>query len=96
MGSVSWVQVLHEDAQLLVVHKPAGLVCHPTKGDAASSLIGRVRLHLGAESGVIHACHLRSINRFPNGGVVSNLKPLRSLRLSLRCLLHRCHLVATT
>jgi 23S rRNA pseudouridine1911/1915/1917 synthase len=49
MGPVSWVHVLQEDARLLVVHKPAGLVCHPTKGDAASSLIGRVRLHLGAE-----------------------------------------------
>jgi len=49
MTPVSWIQVIHEDAQLLVVHKPAGLVCHPTKGDAGSSLIGRVRMHLGAE-----------------------------------------------
>ncbi|MBI3876844.1 MAG: RluA family pseudouridine synthase [Verrucomicrobia bacterium] len=39
--------ILHEDADLLVVNKPADLVCHPTKGDARSSLIGRVRLHLG-------------------------------------------------
>jgi 23S rRNA pseudouridine1911/1915/1917 synthase len=43
--------VLHEDADLLVVNKPAGLVCHPTKGDAQSSLIGRVRLHLGHAEG---------------------------------------------
>lgn len=42
------LNILHEDAALLVVNKPAGLVCHPTKGDATSSLIGRVRLHLGA------------------------------------------------
>ncbi len=41
--------VLHEDVDLLVLHKPAGLVCHPTKGDAYSSLISRVRIHLGAE-----------------------------------------------
>lgn len=41
------LNILHEDADLLVVNKPAGLVCHPTKGDAWSSLIGRVRLHLG-------------------------------------------------
>ena len=40
-------EILHEDADLLVINKPAGLVCHPTKGDARSSLIGRVRLHLG-------------------------------------------------
>ncbi len=42
------IQVLHEDDTLLVLHKPAGLVCHPTKGDAYSSLVSRVRLHLGA------------------------------------------------
>jgi 23S rRNA pseudouridine1911/1915/1917 synthase len=28
------------------VNKPAGLVCHPTKTDERSSLIGRIRLHL--------------------------------------------------
>ncbi|MBE0544080.1 MAG: RluA family pseudouridine synthase [Verrucomicrobia bacterium] len=39
--------ILHEDGDLLVVNKPAGLVCHPTKGDERSSLIGRMRLHLG-------------------------------------------------
>ena len=33
---------------MLVVNKPADLVCHPTKGDEFSSLISRVRLHLGA------------------------------------------------
>lgn len=42
--------MLHEDAELLVLHKPAGLVCHPTKGDAWSSLVSRVRLHLGTEA----------------------------------------------
>jgi 23S rRNA-/tRNA-specific pseudouridylate synthase len=42
--------VVHEDDDLLVVNKPADLVCHPTKGDAWSSLISRVRLHLGADS----------------------------------------------
>ena len=41
--------VLYEDAHLLVVNKPAGLVCHPTKGDAWSSLISRARLHVGPE-----------------------------------------------
>jgi 23S rRNA pseudouridine1911/1915/1917 synthase len=38
--------ILFEDEELLVVNKPAGLVCHPTKGDVYSSLISRVRLHL--------------------------------------------------
>src|SRR5579883_2040723 len=40
-------EIIHQDADLLVINKPAGLVCHPTKGDAYSSLISRVRLHLG-------------------------------------------------
>ena len=41
--------VIHEDDDLLVVNKPAGLVCHPTKGDEYSSLISRVRLYLGGK-----------------------------------------------
>jgi 23S rRNA pseudouridine1911/1915/1917 synthase len=39
--------IIHEDDELLVVNKPAGLVCHPTKNGERSSLIGRARLHLG-------------------------------------------------
>ena len=39
--------ILYEDDDLLVVNKPADLVCHPTKGDAYSSLISRVRMYLG-------------------------------------------------
>ena len=42
--------IIHEDAELLVINKPADLVCHPTKGDEYSSLISRVRLHLGVDS----------------------------------------------
>ena len=42
-------EILHEDANLLVINKPAGLVCHPTKGDERSSLAGRLRLYRGVE-----------------------------------------------
>jgi 23S rRNA pseudouridine1911/1915/1917 synthase len=45
--------VIHEDDDLLVINKPAGLVCHPTKTDEYSSLISRVRLYLG-DSAVAH------------------------------------------
>jgi 23S rRNA pseudouridine1911/1915/1917 synthase len=45
------VEIVYEDAGLLVVNKPAGLVCHPTKGDAYSSLISRARLHVGSSAG---------------------------------------------
>jgi 23S rRNA pseudouridine1911/1915/1917 synthase len=39
-------EIIHEDDDLLVINKPAGLVCHPTKNGELSSLIGRARLHL--------------------------------------------------
>lgn len=42
-------EILHEEDDLLVINKPAGLVCHPTKGDERSSLVGRIRLYLGAD-----------------------------------------------
>ena len=44
------LEIIHEDVELLVINKPAGLVCHPTKNGPMSSLIGRIRLHLGAGS----------------------------------------------
>ncbi len=50
-------EVIYEDDDLLVINKPAGLVCHPTKTDEYSSLISRARLHLGADS------HPQLINR---------------------------------
>ncbi len=46
--------IVHDDGELLVVSKPAGLVCHPTKGDAWSSLIGRARLHAGADVALVN------------------------------------------
>lgn len=42
--------VIYEDEELLVINKPAGLVCHPTKTDEYSSLISRVRLYLGKDA----------------------------------------------
>ncbi len=44
------LEIIHEDAELLAINKPADLVCHPTKNGPMSSLIGRTRLYLGAES----------------------------------------------
>lgn len=50
-------EIIHEDAELLVINKPADLVCHPSKNGEMSSLIGRVRLHLGSEA------HPHMVNR---------------------------------
>src|SRR5476649_1938427 len=45
-GMEKLFDIIHEDDDLLVINKPAGLVCHPTKNGELSSLIGRARLHL--------------------------------------------------
>jgi 23S rRNA pseudouridine1911/1915/1917 synthase len=45
------LHVVEDRPDLLVINKPAGLVCHPTKHGEMSSLIGRVRLHLGHVEG---------------------------------------------
>lgn len=50
MGLEKLFPIIHEDEDLLVVHKPADLVCHPTKGDEYSSLISRARIYLKTES----------------------------------------------
>ena len=61
-----WLKVLHEDEDLLVVDKPARLVCHPSKDGPASSLIGRTRLHLGSEEGRL----VNRLDRETSGAVV--------------------------
>jgi 23S rRNA pseudouridine1911/1915/1917 synthase len=42
--------VVYEDDELLVVNKPPGLVCHPTKPDGRSSLVEQLRLRGGPEA----------------------------------------------
>jgi 23S rRNA pseudouridine1911/1915/1917 synthase len=42
--------ILHEDDDLLVVDKPALVVCHPSKAGPASSLVGAARIHSGLET----------------------------------------------
>src|SRR5580765_5173958 len=71
-------EVIFEDAELLAINKPAGLVCHPTKGDVYSSLISRVRLHLGKEA----APHLvNRLDRETSGVVIVAKTPGAALDL---------------
>lgn len=73
------LNILFEDADLLVVNKPADLVCHPSKTGPLSSLIGRVRLYLGEGS----APHMiNRLDRETSGVVVvaKNLEAARALR----------------
>jgi len=60
-------EVISEDDDFLVINKPAGLVCHPTKGDVYSSLISRVRLYLG-ESQTSHL--INRLDRETSGIVI--------------------------
>jgi len=59
------LNVIHEDADLLVVHKPAGLVCHPTKDGGMSSLIGRARLYLDNRSSRCESAHSSILENDP-------------------------------
>jgi 23S rRNA pseudouridine1911/1915/1917 synthase len=43
----SWI--LFEDDDILVINKPAHVVCHPSKQGPASSLVGAARLYTGLE-----------------------------------------------
>jgi 23S rRNA pseudouridine1911/1915/1917 synthase len=63
------LEILHEDSQLLVLHKPAGLVCHPTKAGPYSSLVSRVRLYLQA-SGEPDAQLVHRLDRETSGVVL--------------------------
>ena len=44
------LDVVHEDAELLVVNKPAGLVTHPAPGHWDGTLVNAVLWHLGQET----------------------------------------------
>jgi 23S rRNA pseudouridine1911/1915/1917 synthase len=67
--------ILHEDSGLLVVNKPAGLVCHPTKGDEFSSLISRVRLYLKTENLKLETSPTRpsTLNSQPSTHLINRL-----------------------
>ncbi|MBM4220984.1 MAG: RluA family pseudouridine synthase, partial [Gammaproteobacteria bacterium] len=71
------LDIIHEDAELLAVNKPADLVCHPSKHGELSSLIGRVRLHLAE-----HPVHPHLINRLDRetSGLILVAKSAQSAR----------------
>jgi 23S rRNA pseudouridine1911/1915/1917 synthase len=71
-------EVVQEDADLLVINKSAGLVCHPTKGDVYSSLISRVRLYLGNES---RPHLLNRLDRETSGLVLVAKNPMAALEV---------------
>jgi 23S rRNA pseudouridine1911/1915/1917 synthase len=67
--------IIHEDASLLVINKPAGLVCHPTKSGEMSSLIGRIRLYLKTENLKLETSPARpsTLNSQPSAHLINRL-----------------------
>ena len=75
--------IIHEDDNVLVVHKPADLVCHPTKGDEYSSLISRARIYLTRQTKTTDAQpHLvNRLDRETSGLVLIAKNPLTAREL---------------
>jgi 23S rRNA pseudouridine1911/1915/1917 synthase len=48
------LRILHEDVDVLVVDKPAGMTAQPTEGRVGDSLVDRVSAHLGRPAGLVH------------------------------------------
>ena len=73
--------VLFEDAQLLVVDKPAGIVAQPTEGRVGDSLLDLARVYLRSEPGLVHR-----LDRETSGVTVFGKAPeaTRALALEFR------------
>ena len=48
------LDVLFEDAALVVVSKPSGVLAQPSPGEVGSSLLDQVSAHLGHPAGLVH------------------------------------------
>ena len=55
------LDIVHEDEELLVVNKPAGLVVHPGAGNPAGTLM----------NGLLH--HVSSLEEIPRAGIIHRL-----------------------
>lgn len=75
--------VVYEDAELLVVNKPAGLVVHPAAGNYSGTLL----------NGLLH--HLPQLIEIPRAGIVHRLdKDTTGLMVVAKTLRAQAHLVA--
>jgi 23S rRNA pseudouridine1911/1915/1917 synthase len=67
-------QIIEETDDWLVLNKPGNLVCHPTKGDAYSSLIGRLRLYF-ENSPEVKPSFVNRLDRETSGLILIAKKP---------------------
>jgi 23S rRNA pseudouridine1911/1915/1917 synthase len=64
------LEVLYEDAELLIVNKPAGLVVHPAPGHASGTLVNALLWHCRTAEGT---CTLSGIGGIQRPGIVHRL-----------------------
>lgn len=53
-ASTPGLRILHEDADVIAVDKPAGMTAQPTEGRAGDSLVDRVGEYLKRPAGLVH------------------------------------------
>ena len=74
-------EMVYEDEDLLVVNKPAGLLCHPAPGQGGDTLAGRVMYEL-SRRGEEPGCHLvHRLDRGTSGLVIMARHPHAQERL---------------
>ncbi|MGE3842840.1 MAG: RluA family pseudouridine synthase [Vicinamibacterales bacterium] len=61
------IDILHEDADIIVVNKPAGMVVHPAAGHAAGTLVNALLHHATDLSGVGGALRPGIVHRLDKG-----------------------------
>lgn len=71
------VEVLHEDAEVIAVNKPAGIVAQPTPGRVGDSLLDLVSARLGHPAGLVHR-----LDKETSGVTVFGKTPAATSRLA--------------
>lgn len=72
-------EILEETADWLVINKSGDLVCHPTKQDARSSLIGRLRLYF-ADQPRVRPSFVNRLDRETSGVILVAKNPATHAR----------------
>ncbi|HZI03177.1 MAG TPA: RluA family pseudouridine synthase [Archangium sp.] len=76
-ASAPALRILHEDAELIAVDKPAGMTAQPTEGRVGDSLVDRVGEYLKRPAGLVHR-----LDRETSGVTVFGKTPLATTALA--------------
>ena len=88
------VDVLHEDRDLIVINKPAGLVCHPAPGHWTGTLVNALLHHcddLAGVGGAIRPGIVHRLDRGTSGVMVAAKNDAAHAALSLQFQNHTIH-----